>query len=154
MSEIILGIDVGITNIGTAIVTSSKWLLYNKLINTKEFKSTGSKLVVIHDSLTALIDQYSPTSVIYEMPVRLQGSNGPKLLAAVGIIEYLCALRKLPVTSKTATEIKKKVAGIGTADKHEVELGVRKALLNEEGSYHFSTDHEADAAAIALFPYL
>lgn len=154
MSKLILGIDVGITNVGTAIVSSSKCLLYNNLISTKDFKSTGDKLVVIHNSLFDIIEKYKPDLLIYEMPVKVQGANGPKLLGAVGIIEYLCALTNLEVLSKTATEIKKKVTGSGKADKQEVEEAVSKYLINEKGTYKFTTDHEADAAAIALFPYL
>jgi crossover junction endodeoxyribonuclease RuvC len=150
----ILGIDVGICNVGWSVlrINGDLWLVDYNRIKADQF-ALVDKIGHIAYNLKCLIDTYDIRAIAFEDPVFVgKGKNGPDLQKVVGVIYYLAYLYELPVYRYTASAVKKQVTGNGKANKKDVENAVRNELKLDD-SVKFKTDHESDAVAVALTFY-
>lgn len=141
----ILGIDIGSTNLGLAVLEPKKLLLEKTVILPKI--AIGKKLRIIEKELNEIILEFNVTLISYEMPV-IKGKNAFGLYYVCGICHLVAAEYNLPISSYYAKQVKKIVTGTGNADKDLVETFVHQLLPDQVIS--FSSDHASDAAAIAL----
>lgn len=143
----LLAIDTGYSNLGYTIydVEKSKLVVIETFTTTKD-KDFGSKLISIFGFFRNLIAEHKPDILIFENPV-MSNATGAKIQNAIGLLLYLAAFNRMKVTSYSATEIKKTVAGSGRADKQQIMDNVASRFYI---SNQFSSDHASDSAAICL----
>lgn len=153
----IVGIDIGINNLGIAFFSSS-------LEKTFCFKETSKDSVekrLLHlynkiDNLfTKELEKENEKYLIYEIPYFAFNSSTGKILDyVVGIIHLLAAKHDLQLKSYTAKEIKKAINVQNCKEKKSreenkrlVKQSVENILKSDLSSL---TDHEIDAIAIIL----
>lgn len=141
----ILGIDIGSTNLGLAILDQEQLSLEKTVILPKI--SIGQKLKIIEKELDDLLLKFEVALISYEMPV-IKGKNAFGLYYVCGICHLVAAKHNLPISSYYAKQVKKTITGTGNADKDLVETFVHQQFPNQV--IQFSSDHASDAAAIAL----
>lgn len=145
----ILGIDPGSRFTGYGIIElkagRSIW------VNSGCIRVTGDnlaeKLCIISESLNTLLDEYQPDEMAIEKVfVSRNIDSALKLGQARGAAITTVALRKIPVSEYTATQIKKAVVGKGNAAKTQVQ----HMVVNLLGLSRAPQEDAADALAIAL----
>jgi crossover junction endodeoxyribonuclease RuvC len=136
----IIGIDPGTANTGYALIDipddimnrqfeyDIKLITHGNIVTPKE-KTMESRLLLLHNSLNSLIDQYQPNLLVTEL--LFFGRNVTTAISigqARGVILLSAAKYQLPIHEYTGPQIKLIVAGSGRADKTQVHEGVRKFL--------------------------
>ena len=147
---IILGIDPGSRKTGFGLISS--------LGSTQEYIASGTihidttftlpeRLKVIFDSVTEIIQEYSPQEMAIESVfVSKNASSALKLGQARGAAIVAGVNQELPVSEYEAKKIKQAVVGTGSADKAQVQHMV-KILLKLPTA---PKEDAADALAVAL----
>ena len=145
----ILGIDPGSINTGFGIVDTEgnhSRQIDHGLINIKG-ETLAEKLKVIHEGITAVIDEFKPQEVSIERVFMDKNADSAlKLGQARGVAIAACAIRDLPVYEYTANQVKQATVGKGHASKQQVQHMIKVLLC-------LSVSPPADAAdalAIAL----
>lgn len=111
-------------------------------------ESAGAALQDVHDLISRLIRDFSPTVVAAESVfTALNMSTALRLAEVRGVVLLAAAQHGLPVCSYSPREVKASVAGYGHADKRQMQLMVRALLSMTETPE--PTD-AADALAVAL----
>ncbi|MEP7166983.1 MAG: crossover junction endodeoxyribonuclease RuvC [Candidatus Woesebacteria bacterium] len=148
---IILGVDPGYDRIGWAILSKHKGnisLTSCDCILTDKKASNAERLQSIHEQLTVVIGQYSPTVLAIES---LFFSNNAKTVIGVaegrGVILLAAKQHVLDIHEYTPPQIKSAVTGDGQADKKGVEKMVRMQIKNIPDEV---LDDTIDAIAIGL----
>lgn len=145
----ILGIDPGSRFTGYGIIElnagRSIW------INSGCIRVTGDnlaeKLCIISEGLNTLLDEFQPDEMAIEKVfVSRNVDSALKLGQARGAAISTVALRKIPVSEYTPTQIKKAVVGKGNAAKTQVQ----HMVVNLLGLSRAPQEDAADALAIAL----
>ena len=147
--SLVLGIDPGSRVTGYGLVDArSKKPVYvaSGCIKLKD-ASMPERMVVVHQSLNQIIEQYRPDTVAIERVfVGKSAGSALKLGHARGVAMLAAALAGLSVSEYAPRTIKQAVAGSGAADKLQVQdMIVRLLALNASPA-----EDAADALAVAL----
>ena len=142
----ILSIDIGITNYGWSIFDKEKLVKSGTLVCSDN--NLNYKILQSYNYFKSLIKEYKISSLVYEQPVFInRGINGPSINQCLGVLLLLSAQYSLKLSSYTATEVKKGITGTGKANKKDI----MEALSILHPGTTFTSDHEADAIALALY---
>ncbi len=146
----LLGIDPGLRFTGWGIIESDGNRLRHiadGVIATDNTDPVATRLKTLHDALADLMSLHRPDeAAVEETYVNRNGSATLKLGYARGIALLAPALAGIPVAEYAAKTVKMAVVGTGGADKHQVEVMVRRLL---PGAAMRRAD-AADALAVAI----
>ena len=145
----ILGIDPGsrFTGYGIIELNAGKSIWLNSGCIRIEADNLADKLCIIAEGLNALLDEFQPDEMAIEKVfVSRNVDSALKLGQARGAAISTVALRKIPVSEYTPTQIKKAVVGKGNAAKTQVQ----HMVVNLLGLSRAPQEDAADALAIAL----
>jgi len=145
----ILGIDPGsrFTGYGIIELNAGKSIWVNSGCIKVKADNLAEKLCIIADSLNILLDEFQPDEMAIEKVfVSHNVDSALKLGQARGAAITAVALRKIPVSEYTPTQIKKAVVGKGNATK----VQVQHMMVNLLGLSKAPQEDAADALAIAL----
>ena len=146
---LILGIDPGSIKTGFGVISHQQ--------GRSEYVASGiirlpklampERLKVIFDSVTEIVQQYSPDELsIEEVFMARDAKAAIKLGQARGVAIVACVNHSMPVYEYAAKSIKQAVVGTGSADKIQVQHMV-KSLLKLPAA---PKEDAADALAAAL----
>ena len=147
----ILGIDPGYAILGYGILDMKgnrfSVVTYGSIL-TDAGMDMPSRLQVLYDRLSEIIDEYEPEEASIE---ELFFNNNAKTAILVGeargVAVLACAKKGLKISEYTPLQIKQALVGYGRADKKQVQAMV-KAILNLEKVP--KPDDTADALAAAI----
>ena len=147
----ILGIDPGYAILGYGILDMKgnhfSVVTYGSLI-TDAAMDMPSRLCVLHDGISRIIDEYQPEEASIE---ELFFNNNAKTAILVGeargVAVLACAKKGLKINEYTPPQIKQALVGYGRADKKQVQSMVKAILHLEEVP---KPDDTADALAAAI----
>ncbi len=148
---VVLGLDPGTLATGYGIVarTGTRMTLVDcGSIRNDAASPMASRLRRIHGELIAVIDRHHPDEFAIESA--FYGKNAQsalKLGHARGVAMLAAVERGLGVTEYSPREVKKAVAGRGTASKEQVRFMVRSILSLDDAPMSLDA---SDAVAIAL----
>lgn len=158
MLPVILGVDVGLNNLGLAFLSLDKDILFTETVDVDRYSKVGCKLNTIykrlHELLSKTKDKFNFKEVVYEMPVfRGNRKNSEKVIFVEGLIHLCTYTYDLDLSSYTATQVKQLYGG-NSRQKLTREENKRKVLEAVEKELNLKlpdkTDHEIDAIAIVL----
>jgi len=149
--KIILGIDPGIGRCGFGIIkieNNKASFLDCGVIETTQKTPLPFRLHELRTDFLIILEKYKPDLVaIEELFFTKNITTGIAVAAARGIILEATQSRNLPITEIKPQSVKMIVAGIGNADKSQVQQMVTHILnLSQKPK----PDDAADALAIAL----
>ncbi|MCW8900824.1 MAG: crossover junction endodeoxyribonuclease RuvC [Gammaproteobacteria bacterium] len=145
----ILGIDPGsrFTGYGIIELKAGRSIWVNSGCIRVKGDSLAEKLCIISEGLNTLLDEFQPDEMAIEKVfVSKNIDSALKLGQARGAAISTVALRKIPVSEYTPTQIKKAVVGKGNAAKTQVQ----HMVVNLLGLSRAPQEDAADALAIAL----
>jgi crossover junction endodeoxyribonuclease RuvC len=146
----ILGIDPGLRRTGWGLIESDgNRLIYVACgsVETSEKAALGDRLVVIHDGLIAVIEQYRPHEAAVEHTfVNTNAAATLKLGQARGIAMLVPARAGLTVAEYAPNLVKKTVVGAGHSDKAQIRMMIGVLLPKADPQ----SEDAADALAIAV----
>lgn len=146
-----MGIDPGLANLGLGAVEEERKqarLLGSLLLKTSSREAGPERLRALRDGVTAFLKAHRPDAIVLEAQFfHRQKDVSFKVGQAFGVVMLCAADLGVPVFEYGPLEVKQALVGTGRADKGQVAFMVR-ALL--EMPRQPSTDHEADALALAL----
>ena len=146
----ILGIDPGLRRTGWGLVeVDGNRLIYVACgsVETSERAALGARLVVIHDGLCRVIEQYRPHEAAVEATfVNANAVATLKLGQARGIAMLVPARAGLPVAEYAPNLVKKSIVGSGHAEKTQIRMMIGVLLPKADPR----TEDAADALAIAV----
>lgn len=154
---IILGIDPGFGRLGCAVLESAspadsptrrENLLYSTCLTSDKKLAHEKRLLSLGKKLEKIIAKHKPNIIATE---KLFFFKNYKTVIGVaearGMILYLAANAKTPVSEFTPLEVKMSLTGYGRAEKKQVEEMVKTILKIKNMP---KIDDEIDAIAIAL----
>ncbi len=152
MSEVILGIDPGLTRCGFGVVAKDKSRAVKfvavGVVQSPSTMELSERLALIGNEVAKVLDIHKPERVAIERVFSQKNLNTVIGIAQIsGIIVYLCQQRGIPVIFYTPTEVKAAVTGSGKAAKDQVMLMVKKILKLKELP---KPADAADALAVAI----
>lgn len=150
-STVILGVDPGTAITGYGVVSRARdgavTLLECGVIRTSSSKELPDRIREIFEEIRELTDRFEPDAVSVEDV--FQGKNARSALTlghARGAILLAASLAESDIAEYTAREIKKAVAGTGSATKDQVGFMVMKHLrLRSQPSPNDASDGVAAA---------
>ena len=149
-SDLVLGIDPGLTRCGFAVVRpdAQPELVSLGVLATPASDELPSRLAHLQRDLEALFDEYAPAAVAVERVFFQHNTRTAMSVGqASGIVLAMAAARGCDVAQYTPTQVKNSIAGWGGADKSavarmvQIRFGLRSAPKPADA---------ADAAALAL----
>ena len=148
---IVLGIDPGYDRLGVALVkkdSGKEELIFSDCFVSSSKDTLGDRLLTVGNELEKLIKNYQPDFVATEkLYFTVNQKTALSVAEARGVISYLCAKHRSPLTEYTPPQIKLTVTGYGNANKKQIaEMIPRLIKISKEVKY----DDEYDAIAIAL----
>jgi crossover junction endodeoxyribonuclease RuvC len=146
----ILGIDPGLRRTGWGVIESEG----NRLIfigcgsiEAKETLPLAMRLVIIHDGLSRVLNEFSPIEAAVEQTfVNKDGAATLKLGQARGVAMLAPAQFGISVAEYAPNQVKKTVVGAGHADKNQIRVMLNILLPKATPK----TADAADALAIAI----
>lgn len=148
---IVLGIDPGTARTGYGVVSregSHLRLITYGCIETVPDRPLEARLLIIHQALTELLDEFRPEAVGVE---RLFFNKNVQTAFAVGqargVVLLSAAQHALPLFEYGPHEVKLAVTGYGRAPKDQVQRMVQAVLAMDELP---RPDDAADALAVAV----
>jgi crossover junction endodeoxyribonuclease RuvC len=149
-SQIILGLDPGLAALGWGVVRSDGHRLAFVACGTLKSavsQALALRLKALHEALSEVIAERTPDSAaVEETFVNADMRSALKLAQARAIALLAPAQAGIPVAEYAANLIKKSVVGAGHAGKQQIRVMVAHLLPGCAPS----TDHEADALAVAI----
>jgi len=146
----VIGVDPGLRYTGWGVIEADGNRLRHVadgVIATDGEASVPERLKTLHDALAALIAEHRPDeAAVEETYVNRNGAATLKLGYARGVALLAPALAGIPVEEYAATAVKRAVVGTGGAEKHQVQMMVRRLL---PGAVLRRLD-AADALAVAI----
>lgn len=147
----VLGIDPGIAATGWGVIQAEgnkfKSLDYG-YIKTKPIDSPGKRLMIIYNTIRAIIDKYQPDkSSIEDIFFARNKLSAIPVAQAKGVILLAMESRNMETFVFTPLQIKQALTGNGRADKNQVQEMVKLILGLKE---KIKPDHAADALAAAI----
>ena len=148
---IILGIDPGLAIVGWGVIESIKGrirpIAYGA-IRTPAHTDIESRLSIIQDDLTSLIEKYKPDEMaIEELFFTNNITTGIVVAEARGVILLTAREHNIPVFEYTPMQVKQAVVGYGKAEKQQV-IAMVTSILKLKSP--LKPDDTADAVAIAI----
>ncbi|HKY84354.1 MAG TPA: crossover junction endodeoxyribonuclease RuvC [Anaerolineales bacterium] len=150
--RLLLGIDPGMARTGYGLILQAvdgelKLVDYG-VIQTEPDEDPAHRLLTLEREMLKVVDAETPESSAVE---KLFFDRNAKTAMAVGqargVALLTLARRGVPVTEYAPAEIKRAVAGYGSADKRQMQLMVRQLLRMSELP---RPDDAADALAVAI----
>ena len=146
----ILGIDPGLRRTGWGVVE----IAGNRLgfvgcgsVLTDDRAALAARLLVIHDGLMRILDQYRPDEAAVEATfVNKDATATLKLGQARGIAMVVPAKAGVPVAEYAPNLVKKSIVGVGHGDKAQVRMMIGVLLPKADPA----SDDAADALAVAV----
>ena len=146
----ILGIDPGLRRTGWGVVE----IAGNRLgfigcgtVATSNEESLAARLVVIHDGLMRILDEFRPDEAAVEATfVNKDAKATLKLGQARGIALVVPAKAGVPVSEYAPNLVKKSIVGAGHCDKAQIRMMIGVLLPKADPS----SDDAADALAVAV----
>jgi crossover junction endodeoxyribonuclease RuvC len=154
----ILGLDPGLRVTGYAVLENRQrgpHICEAGIVRTSEGASTADLAVrvqCLYDGIKEVIEQFTPDVVCVEQLFSHYNHPRTAILMghARGVLFLAAAQAKIPVSSYTATRVKKTITGHGRASKEQMQ----HAILRELKLPRLPEPHDvADALAIALCHY-
>jgi len=146
-----LGIDPGTATTGFGVVDEidkKLCLVDYGCIKTSSNLDMPSRLNIISEQLTALIEKYKPENVAVEqLFFASNAKTAIKVGEARGVILLTASQAGLKVAEYTPLQVKMALTGYGKADKKQVQYMVKNLLKCKETP---KPDDAADAIAIAV----
>jgi len=146
----ILGIDPGLRRTGWGLVEADgNRLIYVACgsLETSERAALGDRLVIIHDGLAQVIEQYRPHEAAVENTfVNANAVATLKLGQARGIAMLVPAKAGLLVAEYAPNVVKKTVVGAGHSEKAQIRMMIGVLLPKADPQ----SEDAADALAIAV----
>jgi crossover junction endodeoxyribonuclease RuvC len=146
----ILGIDPGLRRTGWGMVESDgNRLIYVACgsLETGERLALGERLLLIHDGLTKVIDEFAPHEAAVEATfVSANGASTLKLGQARGIAMLVPARAGLSVAEYAPNLVKKTIVGAGHGEKAQIRMMIGVLLPKADPQ----SEDAADALAIAV----
>lgn len=158
---LILGIDPGTGRTGWGIVDHTEgedkvaYVAHGCVVTGKE-DPMHKRLLILHNSLNEIINEYNPQCMIVEQIFfGINSRTAISVSQARGISMLIAAKKKLPFFEYTSMQVKSLVGGSGKTEKKEMQKVVRRLLSKNSQTLSFSTkdkafDDAADALAIAI----
>jgi crossover junction endodeoxyribonuclease RuvC len=149
--KIILGIDPGTLLMGYGILEIKGATLSLKEMNVLKLsgkKDPYTRLQLIHQKVTELIEKYQPTEFAIEAP--FFGKNVQSMLKlgrAQGVAIAAAISAGLPVTEYSPKKVKQSITGNGNADKEQVWKMLQRLLTLKDTPPYFDA---TDALAVAV----
>lgn len=149
--RIIMGIDPGLAHTGWGIISKTgpalQCIAYGCIVTCSK-DPLSSRLLKIHDQISAVISRYRPRhlgieTVWFGQNVSAAFGTGQARGAAL----VACAKSEIDVLEFTPNQIKATVVGVGHADKEQVKYMVSQILSLPKPP---NPDHAADALAGAI----
>ena len=150
----ILGMDLSLNGSAFAIVEYLEDIDRYHIVNTylvdnRKAKTHGEKLYNIGQKLNEILSNNEIDIFVREKGFTRFNKVTQALYKAVGLVDYILYLHKIPNCKELPpTTIKKIVTGSGKASKEEVEKAIRKYI--KQSDYEFKTNDESDAVAVAI----
>lgn len=147
---IIIGLDPGLARTGFgAIDTEQEYpFLRCGCLTTSARQAADMRLHTIGQDLTTLLAEIQPDLAVVETVFFGKNSKTAMLTAETrGVLLYVLRQHKIPVHSLTPLQIKSRLTGYGTADKHQVQHLINRRL---KLTAPLQQDDAADALAAAL----
>ena len=150
---LIFGIDPGSRSTGYGIIRAlgSRYhcLDYGAIRPGNQTpKDFSSRLSCIYSRLHSLIETHQPDAVAVEEVFHAVNTRTALILGQVrGVALLAAAQHRIPIFEYSPLKVKKSVVGYGRAEKHQVQMMVKR-LLNME--IEPEPDDAADALAVAL----
>jgi crossover junction endodeoxyribonuclease RuvC len=146
----ILGIDPGLRRTGWGVVE----IAGNRLgfigcgtVATNNEESLAARLLVIHDGLMRVLDEFRPDEAAVEATFVNKDANATlKLGQARGIAIVVPAKAGVPVSEYAPNLVKKSIVGAGHGDKAQIRMMIGVLLPKADPS----SDDAADALAVAV----
>ena len=145
----IMGIDPGLRYTGWGVIdySSNKFTYIASGVCHSSGKDLSYRLSLLYNSLSAEFSKYTPDQVAIEhIFVNKDAVNTLKLAHARGIAMLIPANHGISVSEYAPNKVKKAVAGVGHADKEQVQHMLKVLLPNVK----FTSADEADALAVAI----
>ncbi|MFQ5633380.1 MAG: crossover junction endodeoxyribonuclease RuvC, partial [bacterium] len=147
----ILGVDPGLSSTGWGVIECndhSYRLIAKGAISTTARNDFPSRLLIIHDAISHVIETYRPGILAIEKTIYAKNIQIALNLGHVRGLLILAAVQQhLEIVEYTPKEIKASITGNGNASKLQVQKMVQSLLaLGEMPSPH----DVADALAVAL----
>jgi crossover junction endodeoxyribonuclease RuvC len=153
----ILGVDPGLQVTGYGVIAASgstalrkeTTLLEAGVIRTKAGSGIASRLEHIFSQLSAVIDEFQPSTIAIEKLYAHYKHPSTAILMAHsrGTVCLLSGIKKIPLVSIASTHVKKAVTGHGHAGKEQV----ARMVLHYLGLKSSKSPADAtDALAVAL----
>lgn len=147
----VLGLDPGFGRLGFGaieVVRGKTRVLDCGIISTDKDTPFGERLVQLADDLETLFQALKPSHIVVEKLFFTKNAKTAMQVAeARGVILYLAAKRRIPVSEYTPSQVKSAVTGDGKADKKAIQKMV-KIMLGLKSAPKI--DDAADALALAL----
>lgn len=147
----ILGIDPGIATIGFGIVDTDKnkhKLVKCGVISTPAHTSLASRLELIYNDISELLDIFKPDAVsIEELFFNTNITTGISVAHGRGVLLLACQKAGVRIYEYTPLQVKQAVVGYGRAEKHQV-MDMVKRICGL--SAPLKPDDAADAVALAI----
>jgi crossover junction endodeoxyribonuclease RuvC len=146
----ILGIDPGLRRTGWGVIAcAGNRLMYLACgsVETNDKTSLAERLVVIHDGLARIVDEFRPDEAAVEATfVNRDAVATLKLGQARGIALLVPARAGVMVAEYAPNLVKKTIVGAGHAEKAQIRLMIGVLLPKADPA----TEDAADALAIAV----
>jgi crossover junction endodeoxyribonuclease RuvC len=146
----ILGIDPGLRRTGWGIVeiTGNRLVFLGcGSVATRDQDTLAARLVVIHDGLVRILDEFRPDEAAVEATFVSKDARATlKLGQARGIALVVPAKAGVPVAEYAPNLVKKSIVGTGHGDKAQVRMMIGVLLPKADPR----SDDAADALAIAV----
>ncbi|HYH10707.1 MAG TPA: crossover junction endodeoxyribonuclease RuvC [Thermomicrobiales bacterium] len=149
-SRVTIGIDPGTAILGFGIVEGDgdSRVVDFGVIETESGLAMPDRLVILHDSVTQLLQRYSPDELAVEQLFFARNvTTAIAVGQARGVVLLAAAQHGIPVAEYSPSEIKNAIVGYGKADKRQMQEMVR-IMLGLPGIPQ--PDDAADALAVAL----
>lgn len=146
----LLGLDPGLQNTGWGVIDVAGNRLShvaNGTVHSTVALSTAERLMELFEGLRRVISEYAPDeAAVEETFVNKNPATTLKLGLARGVVLLAPAHAGVPVAEYAAKSVKKALVGVGGADKHQVEVMVRRLLPGVDPA----GPDAADALAVAI----
>ena len=146
----VIGVDPGLRFTGWGVIASEGKRLRHiadGVIAIDPNAGVPERLMALHEALVALLAEHIPDeAAVEETYVNRNGAATLRLGYARGVALLAPALAGIPVLEYAATAVKRAVVGTGRAEKHQVQLMVRRLLPGAT----ISRADAADALAVAI----
>lgn len=148
--QTILAIDPGYDRCGVAIVNSGRpsELITSLCIETNKKDTHERRLLQVYTEVIECITKYQPTHIALEtLFFSVNKKTAIKVAEARGVIVLIAGIYNLPLIELSPQEVKLAMAGVGNADKKQVQKMVQLTLKIDISN---KIDDEIDAIALGF----